>query len=265
MEAMARTFKPLWHAENGFKFQKEGDHKILFIFDNQEDVDKIVSNEPWSFDKSLVVLQRYDRNSPIEELSFDKASFWVQVHNMPIRYRTKSVAEDICESIGLVHRSDKNSEGGGGSFMRVRVTLNVYQPLCRGHVIKLEEGGKVWVNFKYERLPNICYWCECFDHSDKDCDLWIQSKGTLQLSSQQFGLWLRTVPSASLNKPPYLTWKRLARLLVSSQATPNDCIGCKRSVDMVVDQYELPSKKLVVSSSDKENYPVLAETGFQSR
>ena len=70
---------------------------------------------------------------------------------------------------------------GGGSFMRVRVTLNVYQPLCRGHAIKLEEGSKVWVNFKYERLPNICYWCGCFDHSDKDCDLWIQSKGTLHL------------------------------------------------------------------------------------
>ena len=81
--------------------------------------------------------------------------------------------------------------------MRVRVTLDVYQPLCRGRVIKLEEGGKTWVNFKYERLPNICYWCGCFDHSDKDCDLWIQSKGSLQLESQQFGSWLRAVPSAA--------------------------------------------------------------------
>lgn len=180
-EAVARTFKPLWRAERGFKIQREGDHKLLFIFDNQEDVDRILANEPWSFDKSLVVLQRYDRNSPIEELSFDKMDFWVQVHNIPIRYRTKSMAEDICESIGTVHHSDENSEGGGGSFMRVRVTLNVYQPLCRGHAIKLEEGSKVWVNFKYERLPNICYWCGCFDHSDKDCDLWIQSKGTLHL------------------------------------------------------------------------------------
>lgn len=64
------------------------------------------------------------------------------------------------------------------------------------------------------------------------------------------------------NKPPYPTWKHLACLLVSSQATPDDCIGCKRPIDMAVDQYELPSKKLVVSSSNKENYPVLAKTGF---
>ncbi|XP_075645354.1 uncharacterized protein LOC142616372 [Castanea sativa] len=183
-KAVARTFKPLWQAERGFKIQREGDHKLLFIFDNQEDVDRILANEPWSFDKSLVVLQRYDRNSPIDELSFDKTDFWVQVHNIPIKYKAKSVAKDIFESIGKVHRLDENSEGGGGSFMRIRVTLDVYQPLCRGCVIKLEEGGKVWVNFKFDHLPNICYWCGYFDHIDKDCDLWIQSKGTLQHASQ---------------------------------------------------------------------------------
>ena len=32
----------------------------------------------------------------------------------------------------------------------------------------LENGNKVWVSFKYERLPNICYWCSCLDHDDKD-------------------------------------------------------------------------------------------------
>ena len=65
------------------------------------------------------------------------------------------------------------------------------------------------------------------------------------------------------DKPPYPTWKCLAHLLVNSQAIPNDCIGCKRPVDMVIDHYELPKKKLVVSSIDKENFPVLAKTGFQ--
>ena len=44
-----------------------------------------------------------------------------------------------------------------------------------------------------------------------------------------------------------------------------DSIGIKRPVDMVVDHHELPCKKLVVSSDDKENFPSLAKTGFQSR
>lgn len=78
-------------------------------------------------------------------------------------------------------------------------------------------------------------------------------------------IWNVSNLSDVADKRPYPTWKCLAHLSVSSQATPDDCIGCKRPVDMVIDQYELPSKKLVVSSNDKENYPVLAETGFQSR
>ena len=124
-------------------------------------------------------------------MAFDKVSFWVQVHYIPIGYRTKSVAEVICESIGVVDRSTEASECEGGTYVRVQVSLDIYQPLCRGQVMKVEGGEKVWVNFRYERLPNICYWCGCFDHSDKDCNIWIESKGSLQISSQQFGSWLR--------------------------------------------------------------------------
>lgn len=100
MEAVARTFKPLWKADNDFTVSKEGSHKALYMFDNKEDVDRILSSEPWSFKKYLVVLERYERQTPLEDLKFDKAYFWVQVHNIPIGYRNKSVAEDICEAIG---------------------------------------------------------------------------------------------------------------------------------------------------------------------
>lgn len=163
-------------------------------------MDRILAGEPWSFDKSLVVLQRYNRLTPLEDLAFDKASFWVQVHNIPIGYRTKSVAEDICNSIGVVDHSPNASECECGSYVRVRVTLDVYQPLCRGRIITVEGGEKIWVNFRYERLPNICYWCGCFDHSDKDYDAWIESRGTLQTTTQQFGSWLRANQSGPSKK-----------------------------------------------------------------
>ena len=71
--------------------------------------------------------------------------------------------------------------------------------------------------------------------------------------------------SGVADKSTQPTWRRLARLSVGSHLQTNDSIGCKRPSDMVVDHYELPSKKLLVSSYDKENHPELAETGFQSR
>lgn len=60
------------------------DHVILFVFDNNEEVDKILPSEPWSFDKYLVILQHYEIDTLIHDLVFDKASLWVQVHDSPL-------------------------------------------------------------------------------------------------------------------------------------------------------------------------------------
>ena len=39
-----------------------GDQIIFFIFDNDQEVEKILDGEPWSFDKHLVMLQQYDKS-----------------------------------------------------------------------------------------------------------------------------------------------------------------------------------------------------------
>ena len=113
---------------------------------------------------------------------------------------TRQMAECLCEIVGEVHKSTGAVDEEGGHFMRVRVTLDINLPLCRERVITLAEGGKSWVAFKYERLPNLCYWCGRLDHDDKNCDLWIQSKGTLKTENQQFGSYLRAAPYTSAGK-----------------------------------------------------------------
>ena len=82
-------------------------------------------------------------------------------------------------------------DGENGIFMRVQVTIDVSIPLSCGRVISLGDEVRDWVSFKYERLPNICYWCSCLTHADKDCDFWLDSASTLSTESQQFGSWLQ--------------------------------------------------------------------------
>lgn len=78
--------------------------------------------------------------------------------------------------------------------------MDFSQPLCRGRVVSLEEGGRVWVSFKYERLPNICYWCGRLYHDDKDCPLWIKSKGSFRRQDKQFGSFMRATQIAISKK-----------------------------------------------------------------
>ena len=60
MEAVARTFKILWHTRKGFEVRDIGDHRVLFVFSYESDIDKVLSGERWSFDKNLVALRRFD-------------------------------------------------------------------------------------------------------------------------------------------------------------------------------------------------------------
>lgn len=173
----------------GFKAKNVGDH--IFVFDNKEEVEKIFLGEPWSFGKHLVALERYENNNPISALNFDIVSLWVQVHDIPIRFLNRGVAKDLCEAIGKVNKSMDNSEVEGGEFMQVRVEVDVNLPPCCGRVISLDEGSESWESFKYERSPNLCYWCGCLNHSNKDCELWINSNGSLSTEDQEYGPWIR--------------------------------------------------------------------------
>ena len=170
MDIVARTFKQIWRLTNGFSIWNLSNNVILFVFNSFVDVDKIIQNQPWSFDKHLVVLQSYVNYTPIQDLDFSRATFWVQVHNIPIRYLTKKVAECICETVGEVHKSTGEVNEDVGNFIQVRVTLDINLPLCRGRVVTLESGDKRWVSFKYERLSNLCYWCGRLNHDDKSCE-----------------------------------------------------------------------------------------------
>ncbi|KAK7832538.1 uncharacterized protein CFP56_026312 [Quercus suber] len=191
MEAVARTFRPLWRTKESFQITNAGNNILLFAFDLEVDVEKVLIGEPWSFDRHLVVFQRFDGSKPLKELDFKSSSFWVQLYDLPYQFLTPEAAVEIGETIGPVTVSRDTNEMKGGTFMRVRVSVDISRPLCRGRKVSFDEETESWVSFKYERLPNICFWCGMLSHDDKDCDLWLGSKGTLPTESQQFGHWIR--------------------------------------------------------------------------
>ena len=70
VEAIAKTFTPIWRMKNGFRVTKESDHVVLFTFDNQNDMERVLNTEPWSFDKHLMVLHRYDKEVDVLDIDF---------------------------------------------------------------------------------------------------------------------------------------------------------------------------------------------------
>lgn len=81
---------------------------------------------------------------------------------------TEEVGKDVGNSLGRCIETDKRSWLlEQAKFMHVRVDLPNDKPLRRGGNIVNLDGDKVWISFKYERLPNFCFHCGILGHDQK--------------------------------------------------------------------------------------------------
>ena len=198
IESVVRTFKPLWRAAHGFTARDMGNNMLVFAFENVSDLERVLQSEPWSYDKHLVSFQRVEADTSISEMDCQWVSFWVQIHNLPVRRMNHETASALGGTLGMVEKVvESEEERGREGCMRVRVKVDISKPLCRGRKARLFAGKETWISFKYERLPNFCYWCGLLTHGDRDCEKWLRSKGTLRREDQQYGAWLR----ASVERP----------------------------------------------------------------
>ena len=195
LEVVVKALKPIWKATENFEIQDIGDNTTLFLFQNEEDMNRVLWASPWSFDKYLLVLQKLGKGDSVSSLSFDKTPFWIQIHGLPLRTQTTELAKKIASSMGVIENVDVGPRGFCvGKYLRLRLTIDISKPLCRGKVVRMGGNEKGWVDFRYKRFPIFCYWCGKLDHDNRDCPLWIDSKESLALEERQFGPWLQADP-----------------------------------------------------------------------
>ena len=85
------------------------------------DADKVLLGEPWSYDRHLVSIQRFDGSKALKDIDFKFCSFWIQIHDIPFKFMTEDTAKEIGDTIGTVIKSGDVSEWKGGTFLRIRV------------------------------------------------------------------------------------------------------------------------------------------------
>ena len=56
-----------------------------------------------------------------------------------------------------------------GSFARIRVLVDVTQPLTNRLVLKLEDGEQLSMRVAYERFPEFYFYCGIIGHQYKEC------------------------------------------------------------------------------------------------
>lgn len=78
IEAIAKTLKGIWRTRRGFEVRDMSDHKVLFIFREEGNVEQIMKGEPWTFDKHLVALKRIKKHTNLSHIQFETTCMRIQ-------------------------------------------------------------------------------------------------------------------------------------------------------------------------------------------
>lgn len=133
LESVARVLRSVWKTTQNFEVSDLGDNKALFLFQNDDDVDKVLLLGLWSFDKYLLALHKLEAGEAVSKVRLYKISFWIQIHGIPTMYQTKEVGYSIGATLGIEEKVDVNEKGFClENFMRIRVMINISILPCRG-------------------------------------------------------------------------------------------------------------------------------------
>ncbi|KAM6596268.1 hypothetical protein CsatA_006792 [Cannabis sativa] len=145
---------------------------LIFSFKNKSDLSRIVNKSPWMLNNGVLILQRLSKHPSNWEVEMNRFPLMGRVLNLPTKAITKN----------NMHTASIN----GG-----RVWIAIDKPLCPGFLYP-NSGDRIWLPFRYERLPFMCFNCGKIGHDFRSCASHpvtvVDGKGR---SSAAFGAWLK--------------------------------------------------------------------------
>lgn len=205
IRAFKQTMIQAWRVRNPIEIQDLNKNLFLFKFTSKREAEQVWKSGPWSFDRNLLILNRISGNEQPSELAMDRASFWVRVYDLPLKLRSEGIAKKLGNSMGMFEEMDLKEINRMGKFLRLRASINLTKPLKRGSKLHFQ-GKDIWVDYKYERLPNFCFACGRIGHQMRDCeeceDPDADGFRELEEKDQAYGPWLRASPLPKVTYEP---------------------------------------------------------------
>lgn len=116
----------LWGNSCSVQFKELNDFMFLSHLISLKDKERVLQGAPWHFERSLVLTKKVSASVIPHSVTIHKATFWIQIHNVPLHCMTKFVGEAIGSTLGECLMVEFDEEGlYFGKFMRVQVKLDI--------------------------------------------------------------------------------------------------------------------------------------------
>lgn len=184
-QALQSTMKKAWKLETVSCALLEPGF-FSFTFNIEAEKKKVMEEGPWSFASNLLVLKQWVPNTPVHCYDFSKCDFWVHFLGIPPERTTETIIRNAASKLGAVKEIRPSLKTG-----KARVEIGLAASLKTGTFLNVG-GFKLWVDFKYERLPNYCYSCGRIGHYMTYCTFVPYEESELQKTGKgKYGSWLK--------------------------------------------------------------------------
>uniref|UniRef100_A0A803NJ55 Zinc knuckle CX2CX4HX4C domain-containing protein n=1 Tax=Cannabis sativa TaxID=3483 RepID=A0A803NJ55_CANSA len=152
--------------------KKCGERVMGFFFDLEEDCTFVMEKRPWLVNGVLLNLRPWPLEGELNVAEFEVARFWVQFHGLPMRRLSDDNTPIIAKKVGAFVKSDDKQkvEIVRRGFLKAWVDVWISHPFSAGFSLKMVGKEDLLIQFKYEKLPYLCFNCGKLAHLDRICN-----------------------------------------------------------------------------------------------
>lgn len=102
----------------------------IFEFSEVAIKERVMTGGPWSFDRQILILNKFNGLVPPSRINFIHSPFWIHVHDMPLLCMSRAMGTKIGRTLGDLE--DVDVAGDGAEWLRslqLRVSIDLTQPL----------------------------------------------------------------------------------------------------------------------------------------
>ncbi|KAH7844626.1 hypothetical protein Vadar_030088 [Vaccinium darrowii] len=207
------TMELIWGNPKNFRVMEIGKGIYQFVLPSEVDVIRILNGTPWFFNNHFLILEKWNPSKLPSSYDFKYTPLWVQIWGLSLHFISKAIGLKIGAKIGPVDDVAIPATGSKeGRFVRVRVHLDVTQPLRRGCMVKMADSPPFWAEFRYERLPTFCHYCGLVGHDLLNCVTRFFDVDNNEVKNAQFGVWMRASPATQQGRrratSPTVEWRQ---------------------------------------------------------
>ncbi|KAL9678656.1 hypothetical protein QQ045_016504 [Rhodiola kirilowii] len=159
LTGLSNVLTKVWNVENKVSFMELANNMALAKFKFERDWIRIKEGGPWLCLQSAVLMHEWVPDLTPKEFQMKKLGVSAQLHNLLVGavLNERDVGEKLAVKIGkFVRVSQSETEEAKRKYLRVRVEVDVEEPLVDNFLLTRRNIDPLRILVKYERLPSRC-------------------------------------------------------------------------------------------------------------